>query len=64
MTAIESMTIVLRRLQGIQADCIDENGFLKPYCKYKYRIATDRAKIFKEAIDFMKELYENKESPA
>ena len=62
MTAIEAMKVELTKIQKAQTDCINESGFVKSSCRYRYQVLTEQAEHFKRSIEWMEALYNEKEA--
>ena len=53
MTAIQAMRGALRKIQRAQIECVNEHGFVKTECRYRYQMLTREAQKFQGAIDWM-----------
>ena len=58
MTAIESMKDARREIQLAMTQCTTDNGFIKNEYKKRYSILVSKDTAFKDAIEWMEELYE------
>ena len=58
MTAIETMQDARREIQLAMTQCTTDNGFIKNEYKKRYSILVSKDTAFKDAIEWMEELYE------
>ena len=58
MTAIETMQDARRDIQLAMTQCTTDNGFIKNEYKKRYSILVSKDTAFKDAIEWMEELYE------
>ena len=52
-TAIETMRTELKRIQATQAECLTDHGSVKGHCRYRYQILVQKAKEFKNSIEWL-----------
>lgn len=60
MTAIEAMRAELRRIQREQANMVTEYGIVEGWARYRYSELCRTAREYRESIEYMCELYNNK----
>jgi hypothetical protein len=58
MTALETLKDELLKVQQVQAECMNEEGFVLNHCKYKYQELSKVAKDLRGSIEWMQALYE------
>ena len=56
MTTIQILQSELTRIQQTISECVSEDGYIMNHCKYKYSMLVEKARAFKESIEFLKEL--------
>lgn len=62
MTAIESMKIELNKIHQAQAECVNDFGYVRSECRYRYQILTNQAKAFHDSIEWMQaQVYQREE---
>ena len=58
MTAMETLKEELRLLQEAQCSCVDDNGGVKVWLRYRYQMLVKEAVDLKKSIDFLEGLVE------
>lgn len=58
MTAVQTMKKELTQIQQAMEECVTEYGTIKPQHRYRYLLLIQKARSFKESIDWMKEMRE------
>ena len=56
MTAIEAMTIELKKIEKQMVGCVTESGHVRQGYSYEYQYLIQQARKFKESIEYMQEL--------
>ena len=57
MTAIETMKDARKEIQLAMTQCTTDNGFIRNECKARYSILVSKDTAFKNAIEWMEEMY-------
>jgi hypothetical protein len=58
MTAIDTLTKELNRVQAAQAEIITEHGIVPAFYRYRYKMLVQQAAELKGSLDYLKELYQ------
>ena len=57
MTAIQALKIELDKVQRAMSKCVNEYDIVMPCHKHKYNMLVDTARVLRESIKWMEDLY-------